>query len=109
MFGEGLEHAASLSKLMGETKGQQKHALRRRLQKLRELKAAGIEMTTEEAQLLEDEIEDGTIDEEVSTEDVMRDLQVKLNILSVYEVKKKIFVSVSFLVLMNRAGCSKDD
>ena len=76
MFGEGLEHAASLSKLMGETKAQQKDALRKRLQKLRELKAAGIEITTEEAQLLEDEMEDEVIEEEVSTEDVMRDLQV---------------------------------
>lgn len=76
MFGEGLEHAASLSKLMGETKAQQKDALKRRLQKLRELKAAGIEITTEEAQLLEDGIEEETIEEEVTTEDVMRDLQV---------------------------------
>lgn len=61
---------------MGETKAQQKDALRKRLQKLRELKAAGIEITTEEAQLLEDEMEDEVIEEEVSTEDVMRDLQV---------------------------------
>ena len=61
---------------MGESKAQQKDALKRRLQKLRELKAAGIEMTTEEAQLLEGEAEDGTIEEEVTTEDVMRDLQV---------------------------------
>ena len=61
---------------MGETKAQQKDALKRRLQKLRELKAAGIEITTEEAQLLEDGIEEDTIDEEVTTEDVMRDLQV---------------------------------
>jgi hypothetical protein len=76
LFGEGLEHAASLSKLMGETKAQQRDALKRRLQKLRELKAAGIEMTTEEAQLLEDGIEEEAIEEEVTTEDVMKDLQV---------------------------------
>jgi hypothetical protein len=61
---------------MGETKAQQKDLLKRRLQKLRELKAAGIEITTEEAQLLEDGVEAATIEEEVTTEDVMRDLQV---------------------------------
>jgi hypothetical protein len=61
---------------MGETKAQQKDLLKRRLQKLRELKAAGIEITTEEAQLLEDGVEAETIEEEVTTENVMRDLQV---------------------------------
>ena len=61
---------------MGETKAEQKEALKRRLQKLRELKAAGVEMTTEDAQLLDDEIEANAVEEEVSTEDVMRDLQV---------------------------------
>lgn len=76
LFGEGLEHAASLSKLMGETKAQQKDALKRRLQKIREHKAAGIEMTTEEAQLLEDGNEEETIEEEVTTGDVLNDLQV---------------------------------
>lgn len=75
LFGEGLQHAASLSNLMGETKAQQKDALRRRLLKLRELKAAGIEMNTEEAQLLEDDIDAEAI-EEVTTEDMMQDLQV---------------------------------
>ena len=87
LFGEGLEHAASLSKLMGETKAQQRDALKRRLQKLRELKAAGIEITTEEAQLLEDGIEEETIEEEVTTEDVIKDLQSR------YEEEKKALLA----------------